>query len=335
MSKKNFKLVYIIGIIAIIICMLLILSLDSILRSKPVARVVIFIGVIAIARLYILFKMSSKLPEKIEYFLELKNYTLYLRGFSLDKKFPVNNDPSIIDTAEVLFSKMFKPSFITIGKPNESNPTLGAKRAYLSNDEWQYTVQFLIIHAKIIIIRIDHSEGIKWELNQIIKYNMLQKTILYRSIYEDTSFSWKEYLNFLITTFDISIPNETKEFQFITFNDSGCFYDDRFSFFHDLNKKSWLSFFKNRKRLHLIFDTANGKIPFWSWSRYFNGAIKMNTLELHIAEINTHLQKMGLVPLKQQKKAKFGKIMAIFTVITFIFFAMFIIFGLWYFLTGF
>ncbi|MEL6971081.1 MAG: hypothetical protein AAFZ63_17550 [Bacteroidota bacterium] len=242
--KSNRRL-YILGIIATVIVTVAIFSFilyDSVengRRFKWVAEITLTIGLLVAARLYVLLKMTSAEAVPIEDFLELKDYTLYLRGFSLDKKFAVTSDTSLIDTAEVLLAKVFKPSLIAIGKPGESLPIPGARRTYIPDEDWKVKVQHLIQHANLIVIRVDNSDGLLWELEQIKNHDLLPKTIFFRSIYEDTDLSWGDYCAILQSTFDVTLPEKAQQSQFMTFSDTGVFYDDRFSFFYDLNERSW------------------------------------------------------------------------------------------------
>jgi hypothetical protein len=53
-----------------------------------------------------------------------------------------------------------------IGNPNDSLPPLGAARAYLKGADWRTAVSKLMEEARAIVVGLDDTEGIRWELEQ-------------------------------------------------------------------------------------------------------------------------------------------------------------------------
>lgn len=59
---------------------------------------------------------------------------------------------------------------IAIGKPGEKLPKLGMARMYIDDQEWQTTVQDLMSRARIVVIRVGHTNNIWWEIETAVKY---------------------------------------------------------------------------------------------------------------------------------------------------------------------
>jgi hypothetical protein len=67
---------------------------------------------------------------------------------------------------------------IAVGKPGGALPPFGAARAYLTGASWQSAVASLMHEARVIVIVLDYSEGVTWELRQALQYGHLAKTLL-------------------------------------------------------------------------------------------------------------------------------------------------------------
>jgi hypothetical protein len=68
--------------------------------------------------------------------------------------------------------------FVAIGEPGERLPDLGAARTYLSDDEWQPTVQDWIRRARTIVIVGGMTRWVTWELRQVIASGKLDHLVL-------------------------------------------------------------------------------------------------------------------------------------------------------------
>jgi hypothetical protein len=67
---------------------------------------------------------------------------------------------------------------LTVGKPGEVLPHLGAQRIYFSNEEWQAKVLELIKSARLIVLSADITDGLHWEIVQVINHAQPEKTIV-------------------------------------------------------------------------------------------------------------------------------------------------------------
>jgi hypothetical protein len=55
---------------------------------------------------------------------------------------------------------------VEIGRPGEPLPELGAARLHIADDRWQAEVLSLMDRAALVVLRIDRSRGVVWEIDQ-------------------------------------------------------------------------------------------------------------------------------------------------------------------------
>lgn len=53
---------------------------------------------------------------------------------------------------------------ITVGRPGDSLGFAGAARLYVSNDNWQRAIRYLMTHAAAVVIVVGRTEGLWWEI---------------------------------------------------------------------------------------------------------------------------------------------------------------------------
>ena len=53
---------------------------------------------------------------------------------------------------------------ITVGRPGDSLGFAGAARFYVSQDNWQHAVRYLMTHCAAVVITVGRSEGLWWEI---------------------------------------------------------------------------------------------------------------------------------------------------------------------------
>ena len=58
---------------------------------------------------------------------------------------------------------------LTIGKPGEGLPELGASRVYVKDEEWQVRVRELMFNARLVILRAGETAGFWWEVERVGK----------------------------------------------------------------------------------------------------------------------------------------------------------------------
>ncbi len=64
---------------------------------------------------------------------------------------------------------------VAIGAPG-STPPFGAARKYVTDDEWRDTVSDLCSHAGAVVMTLDETEGVRWELAHLFGRNYERKT---------------------------------------------------------------------------------------------------------------------------------------------------------------
>ncbi len=65
---------------------------------------------------------------------------------------------------------------VAIGAPG-SRPPFGAVRTYVTNDEWKNVVAELADAASIVVIAVDKTDGVLWELDHLERNNQRQKVL--------------------------------------------------------------------------------------------------------------------------------------------------------------
>jgi hypothetical protein len=66
---------------------------------------------------------------------------------------------------------------VALGNPDDAIPPYGAARGYFDNETWQQAVARLAQASSAIIICLDDTDGIWWEVDQIAANNIVQKTL--------------------------------------------------------------------------------------------------------------------------------------------------------------
>lgn len=67
---------------------------------------------------------------------------------------------------------------ITVGRPGEPLPRLGAARFYLPPDDWQQTVLSLMELSQLIVLRLGLGEGLRWEVGRARATQPARKLLL-------------------------------------------------------------------------------------------------------------------------------------------------------------
>lgn len=59
--------------------------------------------------------------------------------------------------------------YVALGKPGEELPELGSAKMYVPNAAWQERVRTLIGTSRLIVFQAGRTEGLRWELNELVK----------------------------------------------------------------------------------------------------------------------------------------------------------------------
>ncbi len=105
---------------------------------------------------------------------------LLLRAFRMDE---TDSDAAIPGDIPITFEefivkplKLYGP-VVAIGHPTEALPPLGAHRQYVS-DDWQGRVIELLNLSRIIVVILDNTPGLQWELEQLSNMAYRKKLLI-------------------------------------------------------------------------------------------------------------------------------------------------------------
>ena len=85
--------------------------------------------------------------------------------------------------------------YIALGKPGEELSELGSSKIYVPNESWQDTIHDFLQKSKCIIFKAGKTEGLKWELKEIVqRVNPLQ-IVMIMPIKDDDYSSFIQWAN--------------------------------------------------------------------------------------------------------------------------------------------
>jgi hypothetical protein len=152
------------------------------------------IGGVAVAALGgILFRTARALGRATTHRLleiDRRPPVLYLRSFG-DDSLPVATIPSARRPFFELFSYRGRDPFeeavawelasygpvVAVGRPGHGLESLGAAREHLSADTWKEQVAARMTGARVVVVATGETEGLRWELQQLVTAGHLAKTI--------------------------------------------------------------------------------------------------------------------------------------------------------------
>lgn len=140
---------------------------------------------------------------------KLENYILYLRAFK-DDRYEFFNSPNRLNEGEVV--KTFKRYFpvYAIGQPNKLLPYHGAKRIYITEEEWQDGVKKISQKAKIIVLNISNTDNFLWETEFCIKN--IEKNKLFFICKNENSNYYSQFQEYMNTNCQVLLPEYTAEY---------------------------------------------------------------------------------------------------------------------------
>jgi hypothetical protein len=66
---------------------------------------------------------------------------------------------------------------VALGNPADAVPPYGAARVYFHNDDWRKMITYLMEEAIAIVICVDNTESLWWEIEYVSKHRYLSKTL--------------------------------------------------------------------------------------------------------------------------------------------------------------
>jgi hypothetical protein len=139
---------------------------------------------------------------------DLRPPVLFLRSFKLDE-LPVDRIEEgwrgmldMFSVGEKTFEERLTDTFkdigplIAIGRPGEDAAPLGAAREYADNDSWQQVVLERADAAQLVIMELDATAGMEWEIENVSKLIGLERIAIVlppgEDIHEPRSPAWYE-----------------------------------------------------------------------------------------------------------------------------------------------
>lgn len=114
---------------------------------------------------------------------------LFLRSFSddqvflpepksllLDRMLGYFRRPSTLDYVLLEHASQIGP-VVALGRPGEKSTPYGAARGYFEHSDWQDVASGLMYRASAIVMCIDDTPGVKWEVEQLGANSLLLKTL--------------------------------------------------------------------------------------------------------------------------------------------------------------
>ena len=85
---------------------------------------------------------------------------------------------------------------VAIGRPGEVLPPVGAGRLYVGDNEWQEKVRELAARAALVVVIVDHTDGLRWELSNLPSVCSFDRILLLLPRVRDEAWflGWKEVL---------------------------------------------------------------------------------------------------------------------------------------------
>jgi hypothetical protein len=121
-------------------------------------------------------------------------------------------------------------TMVAIGEPGESLPDPGAMRVYVSDDQWQQTVNEWLGQARLVILRAGATQGLWWETQRAFEMLSPSRILILllgfeREKYDSFADRLQTYLNIKLPEFD-DVHRWSRVSGFFAFGDD---WEPRFS----------------------------------------------------------------------------------------------------------
>jgi hypothetical protein len=110
---------------------------------------------------------------------------------------------------------------VAIGRPGEDLMTLGAARAYLSDEDWQDFVIDLLHGSRLVLLQVEASEGTWWEFAQCLGTVPLDRIVLLLTARFGSQQRYDEMRILALETLGFSLPRNIGDAAFIYFEPDG------------------------------------------------------------------------------------------------------------------
>ncbi len=135
--------------------------------------------------------------------VEDRSLTKYFNNASVSSKKDLSlTTPSIGFREQDALSYVFRKvgPYIALGKPGEKIPELGSSKIYVPDEAWQNTIRDFFEKSKLIIFRAGKTEGLKWELRELVQTVKPQKIIMLLPVKDEDYLSFIQWANVIMPT---------------------------------------------------------------------------------------------------------------------------------------
>ena len=105
--------------------------------------------------------------------------------------------------------------YVALGKPGEELPELGSSKMYVPNAAWQERVRTLIGTSRLIVFQAGRTEGLRWELNELVKTVNPVMLLVILPVATDDYASFIQWANTVLPT---PLPSEYPSSRLVVFD---------------------------------------------------------------------------------------------------------------------
>ena len=107
--------------------------------------------------------------------------------------------------------------YIALGKPGEKLPELGSSKIYVPNESWQTTIRDFFKRSKLIVFRAGKTEGLKWELTELIQTVNPRKIAMILPVKDEDYASFIQWAN---TIMPVALPHDYPSSRMLVFDEN-------------------------------------------------------------------------------------------------------------------
>lgn len=151
--------------------------------------------------------------------VEDRSMTKYVKSLSIsNKKDLALTVPPIGFREQDALGYVFRKvgPYIALGKPGERIPELGSSKIYVPNESWQSTIREFFRKSKLIIFRAGKTEGLKWELKELVQTVKPQKIVMILPVKDEDYSIFIQWANPIML---IALPQEYPSSRMVIFDE--------------------------------------------------------------------------------------------------------------------
>jgi hypothetical protein len=147
----------------------------------------------------------------------------YLRSFSRDEELVAPFFFAPAKNEEEELARLLNPigPVIAVGKPGDDHVPPGAHRIYMFAEDWKERVESLLTDAVLVVLRLDLTEGLQWEVSKCREIMSPDKILLFLGIEGEKARKaiYESFRNRFLNEFEL--PDYERGLRFVSFDDAG------------------------------------------------------------------------------------------------------------------